>query len=301
MGGQSLVFDLKLVDIRLITVDIPGNPFDRPVQALIQGHGRSPTQAPARQAVIGDQAQHFRLFGAQAFRSDDDLDRPAQLSNDHIRQVPNPNVLTNPQVEHAAFDPLFFCSANETGHGILHIGEITRGIQAAQVERAAGEGLADDGWDDRTGGLARAVGIERADGYDRQGIGAIKTFHHFIGPDLAGRIGRLPLQRMRFRYGDLAGGAIHLAGGSMDQALHAEVAAGQQNIQGPHEIRFGHFQRMDIGIRDGDGCAQMENDLAARQRSPDSLRIPQIPGDRFDAGESFRGEQAQQAGVAREL
>jgi len=75
----------------------------------------------------------------------------------------------------------------------------------------------------------------------------------------------------------------------MDQPFHSQVTTGGQNVKRPNEIRLGNFDRMEIGIRDGDQRPQVQNHLAICNGTAYRLRIPQIASDNFNRRENLRG------------
>ncbi len=114
--------------------------------------------------------------------------------NDPSAHISYTNLLSCPQIEDASFNSSCPRSSHKSCHRITDIGEVTRCIQISQVDGVLDKCLGDDGGNDSPGRLPRSKGVERADSDHRQVVSAIKTFSQFIRTDLAGRVGRLPLE-----------------------------------------------------------------------------------------------------------
>ena len=64
----------------------------------------------------------------------------------------------------------------------------------------------------------------------------MKGFGQLVSGDLAGRVGRLPLQRVALVDGDVAGRAVHLAGRGVDQSLYPGLAGRLQHVERPFDV-----------------------------------------------------------------
>ena len=84
-------------------------------------------------------------------------------------------------------------------------------VGGPEADGVSGQGLHDDGGDDGSGRLARAVSIERPNDGHRQVVGVMKAKGEGVRTDLGRRVRRLGLKGVILRDGNLAGRSIDLA------------------------------------------------------------------------------------------
>ena len=106
--------------------------------------------------------------------------------NNALRDISDADFLPRPQIEDTPLHTVRFPGAHKAMNRVAHIGEIPGGIQISKMNGVFGQRLSDNGWNDSPRRLPRPKGVEGAHSDHRQVIGAIKTFNHFVGADLAG-------------------------------------------------------------------------------------------------------------------
>jgi hypothetical protein len=146
--------------------------------------------------------------------------------------------------------------------------------------------------------------LKRPQGDDRKAIRTVETLGQFVGPNLAGRIGRLALQGMLLVNRDAQGRAVDLARRGVDEALDPQIAGRQKDIQRADDVALDHLDRVLVRVRDGNQRPEVENVADALNRLADGVRVAQVAGQDFErtltpevrARGEFRQE-AQQAGI----
>jgi len=126
------------------SLGLAGVTLPRLLQADVERSARIERQVAQHRVALhelaahGDQAQHLRFFWAHAFRSDHDLDRPTNLVYDLFGQIPDPDLLPHPQIEHLSFHTWGSARLDKTVHGIIHKCKVAGGFKATQVDRILG-------------------------------------------------------------------------------------------------------------------------------------------------------------------
>ena len=153
-------------------------------------------------------------------------------------------------------------------------------MHRAQLDLAgAGGDLADHGRDHRPGGLARAVGVERPNHGHRRAEGGVEAEGDLVGADLGSRIGRLPLQGMRFGHRHEPRGAIDLAGRGVDDALDTQVPRRLHDIQRAEDIGLNIGLGRMVAVGNGDQGGQVQDNVAPGHRGAHAVRIADVAGE----------------------
>lgn len=259
-----------------------------PIDGLLETGGEIdlglPAEVGAGFGVIGEEAHDLRLVRAEALGVNFDADGLADECDDVISQLSDADLHAGAEVESFAVYTFGFGGFDETVDCVGEVGKVALRIKVAEANDILGEGLGDDGGDDGASGLTGTVGVKGADGDSLDAIGAVEAFDELVGADLAGGVGRLPLEGMVFGDGDAQGGAVDFAGGGVDEAA-VELAASLEDVEGADDVGFDDFVGMKVGIGDRDEGAEMEDEVGAADGLLDGIGVAQVAGDDLDLGE----------------
>ncbi len=145
--------------------------------------------------------------------------------------------------------------------------------------------------------LPRAVGVERPYRGDGDVKRPVETLGDLVGPDLARRVGGLPLERVVLVDGDVAGGPVDLARRCVDDLLDAGIPGRLKDVERTDDVRLHRLPGTGVGVGDGDERTQVEDDVDAPDGAPDGVGIPQIAHEDTHPVQSLRWEQPQETGV----
>ena len=109
----------------------------------------------------------------------------------------------------------------------------------------------------------------------------MKRQRHLVGSDLRCRVGGLSDQRMAFLDRHELCAAIDFAGRRLDEAAHAGMAGGLQDVDRAAHVGFDIGVGCDIGKRNRDQRRQMHDVGASGRRRDHEVRIPDVAGDHF--------------------
>lgn len=180
----------------------------------------------------------------------------------------------------------------EAGDGVVDVGEVAAGVERAEVEVILGEGLGDDGRDDGAGGLPRTIGVEGPHGDGGDFERTVVSFDQFVRANLAGGVGRLPLQGVALVDGDAQGGAVDFAGGGVHDR-DAQLPRGFEDVEGAEHVGLHRLDRVDVGVGNRDQGAQVVDQVATPGGCEDGGGVAQIAEDYFYLGELVFGEEGE--------
>jgi len=269
---------LKFVAAGVVKVEVGADPGDGLLEAGADVDPGGPAEAFTGFAVVGEEAHDLGLFGAEALGAHCYTVRKAGQGDDLLGEVADGDLGAEAQVKCFTNYAFGFGGFDKTGDGVGDKGEVAFGVEVAQMDDIAGEGLGDDGGDDGAGGLSGAVGVEGADGDGLDIEGAPEALDELVGADLAGGVGRLPLQGMLLADGNGEGGAVDLAGGGMDQ-LAADLAAGLEDVEGADDVGLDDLDGVVVGVGDGDERTEVEDEILACGGTFDGIGIAQVASD----------------------
>ena len=167
-----------------------------------------------------------------------------------------------------------------------------------RISRLPGQQLAEHRRHDRPLGLARAVGVERAQDHDRQAVAPVERDRQLVGRNLGGRVRRLGVERVRLADGQGLGRAVDLGRGRVDQASDACATGRLEHVERAADVGVDERGRRDIRVRDRDQRREVEHDLDPLGRALDDPRVPDVAERQLDTVSDIRGRLVQPAGRA---
>ena len=107
----------------------------------------------------------------------------------------------------------------------------------------------------------------------------MKTQCDLVRADLAGRIGRLALQRMRLGDRYEPGGAIDLAGRGVDHPFDAQIPRRLNDVQRAQNIGLNIGLRRVIAVGNGDQGREVQHHVAAGHGRTYPVRVANVAGE----------------------
>lgn len=178
--GEAL--DGIVVDAEVLRMT--ADPFDCGRETVLEGNGRAPVEETFGFGVVCEEKADFAFLGSDARGVGFGNGVGAGELADDFEKLTDGDFAPGAEVNGLASNAFGDGASDEGIDGVRDKVEVAARREAAEADGFfAGDELADDGGDDRAGGLARAEGVERACGDDIQAEGEVERLGEFIGGD----------------------------------------------------------------------------------------------------------------------
>src|SRR5437899_3159084 len=167
----AFIFSVPLSDsIRdgIVEVQMFPNPVDGHAQTLFEADFRSPSNQITRFGICRKQPHHFTFGRPESLGVMMDSHSIADEPGNQLSEASYRDFVTSAQVDLLTDGTVGLRHSKHSFNRVRHKSEITSGIRIPNANLSGGQGLRDDGWDDRTVALPRPVGVEGPDDGHRQ-------------------------------------------------------------------------------------------------------------------------------------
>src|SRR6266540_4982522 len=283
----------------MIIVQVLLDPFYRFSKSIFKCKLRLPTAEFTSLGVIADQSHDFTfgrpdpcriLFDRHVFR--------AYQMNYHFDYCADGFTSAGAKVDDLPYCLIAQNDFYEALRNILDKSHIADRFQGTHIDLLKGHRLSYGGGYKSPRRLPWTKGIEWPHRYYRQFKAVVIRLYHLVRPNLACRIGGLPLQGMFLVDRNINGSTICLAGRRVHQSRYLFIHAGLQYIHGSLHIYHDIIIWSHIAIRYPDQRCQMKNVVTTLDGFPYKEGVPNVAEDRFDAFLGFRRQVCKHTPVA---